>query len=199
MKAEARSEGLGHLEEWGGGQKTAWVTEVTLLAWLHRGEGHCREMTPLTALLLLTPLAHGATLVVLDNSNGYSFVLEPGVTLSRPLQTRGDIQVVGGTTALGTADVALLPGTATGLQGIISGGATLAAGEIFTITATASGNLYEAELLFFARPNVSDVGTDPDVSGSLATGAAFSITTVPEPSAALLLLLSGAMLAKRRR
>lgn len=158
-------------------------------------------MKLMIALLLLTPLAHGATLVVLDNSNGYSVTLEPGLTLSRPQQVRGDIQVIGGTTALGTAETAVLPGTATGLQNIIAGGASLAAGEIFTITATGSGNLYEAEILYFARPNVADVGVNPDQSGNLATGAAFSVTfiPVPEPSAACLLLFAGVMLGKRRR
>lgn len=84
---------------------------------------------------------------------------------------------------------------------IIASGRSLAAGDIFTITATDSGNLYEAEIVYFARPNNTDLGIDPDQSGTLATGAAFSITTipVPEPSAASLLLFAGVFLGKRRR
>ena len=145
--------------------------------------------------LLLTVGLQGATLLSLDSTNNFSAGIDSQFTLTRPNSTSGPVLVTDGQ-FLGV-NFSLLPEPSPSLQTFGNG---IMAGDIFLIESTATGEQFNAELVFFARPNPTapDLGTVPAAITADTVGAIFEVSPVPEPSTALL-LLSVAGLAMRRR
>ena len=143
--------------------------------------------------LLLTVGLQGANLLSLDSTNNFSAGIDSQFTLIRPTSTAGPVFVNGGQ-FLGV-NFSLLPTPSPSLQTF---GNTIMPGDIFLIESTATSDQFNAELVFFARPNNPDLGTVPAAITADTVGAVFEVSPVPEPSTALL-LLSVAGLAMRRR
>ena len=144
--------------------------------------------------------AHGATLLSLDNSNGFTVTIEPGLTLSR--SNGGGNVTVGGGQFLGANGI--LIGTPTSsFQSVLQSsifpddGQSLVVGDVFQIESTSTGNIFDAEILFLSRP-IDDLGAPP-AGFSGTAGAAFEVSAVPEPSSALLAALGVIGLMFRRR
>ena len=114
--------------------------------------------------------AHGTVLVALDIDNNFTTSIESGLTINRSSTGGGNLFVSGGTIARGAFDVRGVD--ANSLQGAIgnNNGASLLAGEIFTFISTITGNIFEAELTFYTRPNQNPLGEIPDsLSAPLGT------------------------------
>ncbi|MEM7543777.1 MAG: hypothetical protein AAF384_19645 [Pseudomonadota bacterium] len=171
-----------------------------------------RITTICLALFFMAVAPVYAATVTLDNTNGYSVDIEPGVTLTRPgLNVGGPLFITGGEFAIGTTDVAVFPGqTQLGGAGFRLGGfrprdlATglpIGSGPIpFSIKATATGNLYDALLIFWSgemlwgSPPLPLEETFPGSGVFVAANAAGAVldlqlaAPVPLPAASYLLL-----------
>ena len=152
--------------------------------------------------------AHGTVLVALDIDNNFTTSIESGLTINRSSTGGGNLFVSGGTIARGAFDVRGVD--ANSLQGAIgnNNGASLLAGEIFTFISTITGNIFEAELTFYTRPNQNPLGEIPaSLSAPLGTppvgvppvSAVLTVNQIPEPSAALLGSMAGLVVLLRRR
>lgn len=159
--------------------------------------GYCPSMKLISFLgasLLLTVSLQGATLVSLDSSNGFSADVDSQFTLTRPSMTGGPVFVTNGQ-FLGV-NFSLLPTPMTSLQAFGNG---IMAGDIFLIEANATGDQFNAELVFFTRPNASDLGAIPATITADTVGAVFEVSPVPEPSTSVLLLSLAGLAMRRRR
>ena len=142
-------------------------------------------LTPfLAALALSVSASASAQTIVLDNTNGYSVALEPGVVLSRPGVNMGAMTISGGEFAIGTSDTAVFPGQTligNGVSGGLLGGnrpRDLVAGATpFTIRASGTGNLYDATLTYWN--STTPAGTPPVPDNAAA--AVLDVTLAPTP------------------
>ncbi|MEM7543776.1 MAG: hypothetical protein AAF384_19640 [Pseudomonadota bacterium] len=100
-----------------------------------------------------------STALVLDDTNGYSVELEPGVILTRPgLNIGGPLFISGGEFAIDTGSFSgqsQLGGAGFRLSGFrprdLATGLPIGSGPIpFVVKATASGNVYDATLPFWS-------------------------------------------------
>ncbi|MEM7036158.1 MAG: PEP-CTERM sorting domain-containing protein [Bacteroidota bacterium] len=161
-----------------------------------------------------------AVVLVLDDTNGYTATIAPGVTISQPAYTTapsGGVLLTGATAAIGVAGIAdFTTGTFDQIGGnaVIGGiGGTVGSAPgspaafvnnalAFTIRDEGTGDLYDAVITFFRAAdgngaNAGGVGTPP-VPDSNA-GLVVDVNLVPEPSSALLTSFALIGLGLRRR
>ncbi len=148
----------------------------------------------LTMLAFSLTSLQGTTLVSLDNSNNFSADVVGQLTLVRSSQLSGAVTITGGN-FLGRNSTLL----STPSNSIQTFGNNIAAGDVFLIESSATGDQFNAELVFFARPRSADLGSIPAEITATSVGAAFDVSPIPEPTSALLLSLAGLGLMRRRR
>ena len=147
---------------------------------------HVKRIVSLVLLVCTFALPSTAQTVVLDNTNGYSVTIEPGVVLSRPGINDGPLVITGGEFAIGTSHVAVFPGQTQigGSGGRLDGNRPrdLANGAIsFTIRATTSGNLYDTVLTYWAGSALSNpAGTPPGPDNAAAAALTLQVVSVAE-------------------